>query len=105
MLNHKLLKDKLVMFSYGNSSERAYYLGGKGTQQQLSMKFKEIRNLKFRFFRMYDFPNTRSYNLIIRNFIQGNHLLKAFIKWSLRSLELVDYIPDFTQQKTSKQKK
>lgn len=70
LLNKKLLKDKMVIFKFGNPGDKSYYLGGKGTQPQLACVFKDIRNLKFRYFRMFDYPNTRSYNIILGNFIR-----------------------------------
>jgi hypothetical protein len=76
----------MVIFNFGNSSEKSYYLGGKGTQSQLSCVFKDIRNLKFRYFRMFDYPNTRSYHIILGHFIRQKELLKAFFKWNLKNL-------------------
>lgn len=70
LLNERLLKDKMVIFRYGNSGEKSYYLGGKGTQPQLSAVFKDIRNLKFRYFRMFDYKNTRSYNIMLGHFVR-----------------------------------
>ncbi len=40
LLNQKLLKDKMIIFSYSNPGEKNYYLGGKGTQSHLSFAFK-----------------------------------------------------------------
>lgn len=86
LLNKRLLKDKMVIFKFGNSNDKSYYLGGKGTQPQLACVFKEIRNLKFRYFRMFDYPNTRSYNIILGNMIKQKQFLKSFSKWSLKNL-------------------
>lgn len=60
----------MVIFRFGNPGDKSYYLGGKGTQTQLACVFKEMRNLKFRYFRMFDYPNTRSYNIILGNVIK-----------------------------------
>lgn len=86
LLNKKLLKDKMVIFKYGNVGDKSYYLGGKGTQPQLSCVFKEMRNLKFRYFRMFDYPNTRSYKIILGYIIRQKEFLKAFIKWNMKNL-------------------
>lgn len=40
LLNRKLYKDKMVIFRYGNNTEKSYYLGGKGSQPQLTAAFK-----------------------------------------------------------------
>lgn len=65
----------MIIFKFGNSGDKSYYLGGKGTQPQLACVLKDIRNLKFRYFRMFDFPNTRSYKIILGNIIKQKEFL------------------------------
>ena len=57
--------------------------------------FKDIRNLKFKYFRMFDYKNTRSYSIILGHFIKQKELLKAFFKWGIKNLEMVPFIPSF----------
>jgi len=56
---------KLIIFKYGEQNNKSYYIGGKGTQSSVLAEFQLIKNYKYKYFRIFDFKNTRSYKIIL----------------------------------------
>lgn len=53
---------------------------------------------------MFDYRNSRSYSIILGHFVRQREFIKAFLKWSLKSIEIVPFIPNFGHHGPKKDK-